>query len=146
MRTFDERLTAVSENLDKLSKKAADAAGDAKAARELGQEVIQNKISDVKGDMAAFQDRVSIAEEEGKRKLFSQVMKAQMTLEAKVEDLRNAVDKKKLGRYIDNHIIHLADLYDTISFLLTDAELTILETNEALKEYDEKFGGEEAEA
>ena len=146
MSTFEERLMKASENLEKLSKKAADTAGDVKAARELGEEVMKNKISDAKGALAAFQDQVSIAEKEGKSRLFGKVMKAQMTVEARVEDLRNALDKKKLERYIDGNIGYLADLYDTISFLLSDAELTALETNEALKEYDEKFGGEEAEA
>ena len=66
-----------------------------------------------------------------------------MTIKAKVEDLKNAHDRNQLEGYIDAHLIHMADLYDTISYLLTDLELTTLETQEALKEYDEKFGEKE---
>ncbi len=142
---FEERLNKLSEDLNKLSQRAVEVCGDAKAAGELGQEVLQDKIKDAKGDMVAVQENIRLAGEEGKNHLSSQILKAQMTLEAMVEDLKDAHDKKKMEKYIDKHIIHLADLYDSINFLLSDVELTILETATALDEYKERFGEKEEE-
>ncbi len=136
---FEQRLAKVNEDLDKLSKKASSVCGDAKAAFELGQEVVEGKIKDAKGDMVAVQERIRVADEENKRHLASQVLKVQMTVKAKIEDLKTAHDKRKLEDYIDERLIHLADLYDTISYLLADAEVTALEAANAVTEYDERF-------
>lgn len=140
---FEERWEKLGKDLEALGEKAKSAVGDAQAARELGQEVLQEKIKDAKGDIVALQENARIRQDEKKSRLFSQVLKAQMTVKAKFEDLKNAHDKNKLEGYIDAHIIHLADLYDTISYLLSDLELTTLETTEALEEYNERFGEKE---
>ncbi|MBP3900695.1 MAG: hypothetical protein J6D53_04435 [Blautia sp.] len=140
---FEERWEKLGKDLEALGEKAKSAVGDAQAAHELGQEVLEQKIKDAKGDIVALQENARILEDEKKSRLFSHVLKAQMTIKAKVEDLKNAHDRNQLEGYIDAHLIHMADLYDTISYLLTDLELTTLETQEALKEYDEKFGEKE---
>lgn len=137
---FEEKWAKLGNDLEQLVDKAKAAAGDAKAARELGQEVIEAKIKDAKGDIVAVQENVRIKEEENKSRLFSQMLKAQMTIRAKYEDLKTEHDRNKMEAYIESHINHLYDLYETISYLLSDLELTTLETTEALKEYDEKFG------
>lgn len=88
----------------------------------------------------AAQERIRIADENNKSRMASQVLKAQMKLEAKIEDIKNERDRKKLERYIDANVLHMADLYDTFLFLLADAELTVLDTIDAISEYDERFG------
>jgi len=140
---FEEKWDKIGAELEQLGEKAKSAVGDAQAARELGQEVLEEKIRDAKGDIVALQENARIKGDETKSRLFSQMLKAQMTVKAKFEDLKTAHDKNKLEGYIDAHIVHLADLYDTICYLLTDLELTTLETTEALAEYDEKFGEKE---
>ncbi len=140
---FDERLGKVRDDLEKLSKKAESVYGDVKAACELGTEVVQDKIKDVKGDMVAAQERIRVADEENKSHLSSEMLKIQMQLRAKVEDIKTARDKKKLENYIDEHILHMADLYDTIEYLLADAELTTMEAVSAMEEYNERFGENE---
>lgn len=144
---FEERWNKIGKELEALGEKAKSVVGDAQAARELGQEVLEAKIKDAKGDIVALQESARIRDDEKKSRLFSQMLKAQMTVKAKFEDLKNARDKTRLEGYIDAHIIHLADLYDTISYLLTDLELTTFETTEALEEYNAKYGEkEEADA
>ncbi len=137
---FEERWDKIGKDLEKLGDKAKSAIGDAQAARELGQEVLESKIKDAKGDIVALQENARIIGDEQKSRLFSQMLKAQMTVKAKFEDLKKAHDRNMLEGYIDAHLVHLADLYDTISYLLTDVELTTFETTEALKEYNEKYG------
>ena len=141
-RTWDERLANLSVKLDELSKKAAAASEDAKVYRELRTEAIQDKINTAKGDVAAMQENARIAEEEREGKFRSAMLKARMTIKAKHEDRVDARDKKRLERYIDEEINYILDCYDAAAFLIADAELSIYEVADALKEYDERFGGE----
>ena len=144
-KTWDERLAELSVKLDELSKKASDASEDAKVYRELRKEAIQDKISTVKGDVAAMQENARLAEEEQKGKIRSALLKARMTAQAKHEDRKDARDKKRMEFYIDEEINYILDCYDAAAFLISDAELSILEVADTLKEYEERFGSEPKE-
>ena len=137
---WDEKLAELSAQLDELSKKTAVAAEDAKAARELKEEAIQDKIATTKGDIAAMQENLRIAEEEEKSKLSSALLKAQMTVRAKIQDRREARDKKLLSLYIEDHIDYILDCYDSAALLIANAQLAILETLDAAIEYEARYG------
>ena len=145
MKTWDRKLSDLSVKLAELSQKAADASADAKAYRELKQEAIQDKISTVKGDVAAMQENARIAEEEREGKIKSALLKARMTVKAKHEDYVNARDKKILENYMDDKMLYILDCYDSAALIIADAQLSILEFADALQEYEERFGGEAAE-
>ena len=139
---WDEKLSDLSVKLAELSKKTAAASEDAKAYRELKQEAIQDKISTVKGDVAAMQENARIAEEERESKMKSALLKARMTVKAKHEDSVNARDKRLLENYMDDQIMYILDCYDAATLLIADAQLSILEFADALQEYETRFGGE----
>ena len=141
-KTFDERLANLSVKLGELSDKAAAASEDAKLYRQLRKEAIEEKISTAKGNVAAMQENARIAEEEQKGKIRSAMLKARMTAKAKHEDRKDARDKRRLENFIDEEIDYILDCYDAASFLIADAQLSILEVIEALQEYEERFGGE----
>lgn len=141
-KTWDEKLSDLSIKLTELSKKTADAAVDAKVYRELRQEAIKDKISTVKGDVAAMQENVRIAEEEREGKMKSALLKARMTVKAKHEDYVNARDKRLLENCMDDQIMYILDCYDAANLLIADAQLSILEFADALQEYETRFGGE----
>lgn len=141
-KTWDEKLSDLSIKLTELSKKTADAAVDAKVYRELKQEAIKDKISTVKGDVAAMQENVRIAEEEREGKMKSALLKARMTVKAKHEDYVNARDKRLLENCMDDQIMYILDCYDAATLLIADAQLSILEFADALQEYETRFGGE----
>ena len=142
---WDEKLSDLSVKLAELSQKAADASEDAKAYRELQQEAIQNKISTVKGNVAAMQENARIAEEEREGKIKSALLKARMTVKAKHEDYVNARDKRLLENYMDDKILYIMDCYDSAALIIADAQLSILEFADALQEYEERFGSGDAE-
>ena len=144
-KTWDERLANLSVKLADLSKKAADASEDARVYRELRKEAIQDRISTAKGNVSAMQENVRIAEEERQGKLRSALLKARMTAKARHEDRVEARDKRRLEAFIDGEIEYILDCYDAAAFLIADAELSIYEVADALKEYDERFGGEAQE-
>ena len=144
-KSWDEKLANLSVKLDDLSKKAATASEDAKVYRELRKELIAEKISTAKGNIAAMQENVRLAEEERQSKFRSAVLKARMTMKAKHEDRMDARDKKRLERYIDEEIVYILECYDAAAFLIADAELSILEVAEALQEYVERFGNDPEE-
>lgn len=141
-KTWDEKLSDLSIKLAELSKKTADAAVDAKVYRELKQDAIKDKISTMKGDVAAMQENVRIAEEEHEGKMKSALLKARMTVKAKHEDYVNARDKRLLENCMDDQIMYILDCYDAATLLIADAQLSILEFADALQEYETRFGGE----
>ena len=144
-KTWDEKLSDLSVKLAELSKKAADASEDARVYRELKQEAIQDKISTVKGDVAAMQENARISEEEREGKIKSALLKARMTVKAKHEDYVNARDKRLLENYMDDKMLYILDCYDSAALIIADAQLSILEFADALQEYEERFGKETAE-
>lgn len=139
-KTWDEKLASLSQDLAELSRKTATAAEDAKAARELKDEAIKEKISDTRGDIAAMQENLRIAEEENRSKLSTALLKAQMTVRARIEGRREARDKRLLGAYIDDHIDYILDCYDSAALLVANAQLAILETLDAAMEYETRYG------
>ena len=141
-KVWNEKLNNLGDKLDDLSKKAAEAADDAKAYHELLQEAIDEKISTVKGNVAAMQENAQLAGEEHQSKIRSEILKIRMTAKAKAEDFKDVRDKKRLERFIDDRIAYVLDCYDAAALLIVDAELSILEAAKALKEYDARFGSD----
>ena len=141
-KVWNEKLSNLSEKLDDLSKKAAEAADDAKTYHELLQDVIDEKISTAKGNVAAMQENARLAGEEHKSKIRSEILKIRMTAKAKAEDFKDTLDKKRLERFIDDRINYVLDCYDAAALLIVDAELSILEVAKALNEYDARFGSD----
>ena len=141
----DERLANLSAKLAELSQKAAEASEDAKAYRELRKEVVEEKISTAKGNLAALQENARLAEVEREGRIRSALLKARMTMRAKHEDYREARDKKRLEHFMDDEVLYILDCYDAAAFMIADAELSILEVAAALQEYDERFGGDAEE-
>ena len=141
-KVWNEKLSNLSEKLDDLSKKAAEAADDAKTYHELLQDVIDEKISTAKGNVAAMQENARLAGEEHKSKIRSEILKIRMTAKAKAEDFKDTRDKKRLERFIDDRINYVLDCYDAAALLIVDAELSILEVAKALNEYDARFGSD----
>ena len=141
-KVWDEKLNGLSEKLNDLSKKAAEAAGDAKAYHELMQEAIDEKISTAKGNVIAMQETARLAGEEHQSKIRSEILKLRMTAKAKAEDYKDARDKKRLEWFVDDRINYILDCYDAAALLIVDAELSILEVAKALQEYDARFGSD----
>ena len=141
-KAWNEKLNNLGDKLDDLSKKAAEAADDAKAYHELLQDVIDEKISTAKGNVAAMQENARLAGEEHKSKIRSEILKIRMTAKAKAEDFKDTRDKKRLERFIDDRINYVLDCYDAAALLIVDAELSILEVAKALNEYDARFGSD----
>ena len=144
-KTWDEKLADLSVKLADLSKKTEEASEDAKVYRELKKEVIRDKINTVKGDVAAMQENARIAEEEREGKIKSALLKARMTVKAKHEDYVNARDKRLLEKYMDDKMLYIMDCFDSAALMIADAQLSILEFADALQEYEERFGGGDAE-
>ena len=137
---WDEKLSEASVKLDELSKKAAAASEEAKAARELKEESIKDRISTAKGNVAAFQDKVERTTEENKSKLSSSLIKAQMTIEAKIAEKKAARDQKHFEAYVEDQVDYIYDCFDLASYLIANAELALLETLDAAAEFEAKYG------
>ncbi len=142
-KNLEERLAELSAKLEELSKKAASASEDAKAARELRDEKIKDKLSTAKGDVEALKENIRIAGEQDRSKLGSALIKAQMTIEAKIQDRKDAKDKKRLEAYMDAQVNYIYDCFEAATYLIADGQLAILETLAAAAEYEERFAKED---
>ena len=146
MKKWDEKLVDLSAKLADLSQKASEASADAKATRELRQEAFNDRINTAKGNVVAFQEKIRISNEEKKGRFSSALLKAQMTVEEKIRQRKEKKDRKLFETYIDDQINYINENFETASYLISNAQLAILETIEAIDEYNEKYGDEEAEA
>lgn len=135
-------LESLDASLDELSAKAAEAAESARAARQAKKEELEEKLRDARGDLTALQEQARQTGERGRSKLFSELLKARMTVEAKAQDAKDARDRKRLARYVEDQVKYAAECHDAALFLIAEAELAALEAVLAAAEYDERFGGE----
>lgn len=142
MKKRDERLADLSAKLLDLSTKAEKASIEAKAASDKKQEAIQASISTAKGDLVAFQERVRLAEEKGEGKLSSALIKAQMTIESKIQQRKDIRDKALLERYMDDRAITAIESLEMADYLIESAIVNYLELLEAAAEYNERFGAD----
>ena len=140
---WESALNDLNTKLDELSSKANEAAEAAKSARQEKKEAVDDKISSAKGDLIAAQEQAREAAERGKSKLSSELLKTQMTLEAKIQDRKDAHDKKQLERYIEDMIDDAVVSHDAALVLIGNAKLSMLEALSAIAEYEERFGAEE---
>lgn len=140
---WESALNDLNTKLDELSSKANEAAEAAKSARQEKKEAVDDKISSAKGDLVAAQEQAREAVERGKSKLSSELLKTQMTLEAKIQDRKDAHDKKQLERYIEDMIDDAVDSHDAALVLIGNAKLSMLKALSAIAEYEERFGAEE---
>ncbi|MCR5773491.1 MAG: hypothetical protein K6G42_00265 [Lachnospiraceae bacterium] len=140
---WDEKLENLSERFGELSKKAAEASAEAREKSVLSDENIQDKLSTARGNVEALKENIRLAGEENKSKLSSALLKAQMTIEAKLQDRMEAKDKKRLEDFIEDHINYTYDCFEAAAYLLADGQLAILEAIDAAAEYDEKYGQDE---
>ena len=140
MAKLDERLNKLSGKLAELSVKADEASKEVAAARELKEEAVQDKIETARGNVAAMEENLRIEGEEKKSKIRSAVLKARMTIEARAEDRKAARDKRLLEDYMDTQLLHIVDCYETATYLIAEAELSMLELIDAANEYEKRYG------
>ncbi len=143
MKTWDEKVEELTARLGELNEKVVKAQADVKEAQNKAKEKIEDDIATVKGEIAAFQENVKCAEEEGKSKLNSALLKAQMTVEQKVQEVVDKADKAYLEHYMDNRAIEAAECLDMADYLIANAIVDVFEMVEAGNEYYDKFVKEE---
>ena len=133
-------ISTMSEQLAALSEKAAKASEDAKVARELREEAISDQISTVKGDIAAFEEEVRLVKEENQSRLRSALLKIKMTIESKIRERREYKDQVLMQLYVADQLDYIDECFAGAAYLISNAQLAMYETMEAIKEYEAKYG------
>ncbi len=141
---WKEKIDQLDQKVAELNEKAKAAAEDAKAAKELGKEALDDKVGTVRGDVEAMKENLRIQGEKDKSKLSSALLKAQMTVEAKIQEMRAARDKRDIERYVEHSLDYIDSCYASALFLIGNADLAILEMLEAIAEYDQKYGNSDS--
>ncbi len=140
MNKIDARLEKMSETLARLSEKAAAAAEDAKVVREAREEAVSDQISTIKGDLAAFEENVRLAGEEGRGKIASALLKIQMTIKERIREKRQSEDQFLMKLYVAEQLDYIDECFAIAGYLVNEAQLAMYDTMDAIKDYEEKYG------
>lgn len=138
---------------DEMKKKLNDVQSQIKDSAETialegmeAKDKVQEKIKDTKGETVALKEQLRLNSERAKSKFSSALLKAQMDLEVakeKMQDKKDARDKEKLSKYIDDELDYAADCIEYSLLAAKEAKLAMLEAIEAQAEYDEKYGDDD---
>ncbi len=142
-RKWDAAFEAMNAKLDELGEQAKASIDAAQNARHEKKDAIDDKISETKGDLVAAQEMAREAGERSKSKLSTELLKVQMRVGAvqdKIQEKKDAIDKKGLELYIEDMLADASDYYAGAMILLENARLAMLEAASAAAEYEEKYG------
>ena len=142
---WKEKFEGFDKAIAELNSKAEALKGDAQAARELQKEVIEDKIGTLKGNVEATKENIRLKDEKNKGKLCSSLLKTQMTIEAKLDELRDKKDRKMLEKFIEQRADYIDDCFLTAVYMIEEAQVALLEAVVAASEYTERFGKEDAQ-
>ena len=127
--------------------KIKDAGDYAAIAAMLTKDETEKKIADSKGNLVAAQENVRIASERRQSKFNSEMIKAQMTMDAAkkaIADKKEAVDKVKRASRIDD-LITYAECCEAMAVqMLIEADIAMLTAAAEAADYVDTYG-EEAE-
>ena len=141
-----ERIEQAQARIKERKSKIKDAGDYVAIAALLKKDEIDQKIEDSKGNLVAAQENVRIASERRKSRVNSELIKAQMTMEAarkSIADKKEAIDKdKRLTRIED--LIDYAECCEAMAVqLLIEADIAMLTAAAETAEYIEKYGDDE---
>lgn len=141
-----DKINEISESLKSFNNKVKESTDTTIISGMYAKDELNKKISDAKSSLEATKENFRITGERAKGKISSQLLKAQMDMkEAKkeIEERKEAKDKAKLEKYIENSLDYAADSIELALMAAQEAKIAFLEALETQAEYDELYGEEE---
>lgn len=133
---FKERMTKMGESLKDKADTAYILGLEAKDKLDVA-------LNETKSSVNALKENYVIFSERAKGKVSSELLKAQMNLDAakaELEARKETHDKEKLSKYIEDMVEYAEACAILASLAAEEAKLASIEAAEAQKEYEEKYG------
>ena len=141
-----EKLEDLKENINDIGDKIKDSAETLEIKGMYKKDEIDEKIKETRGNVEAAKENARMVQERGKSKISSELLKMQMKVEEakdKLAQKKEAKDKEKLEKYIDDTIEYAQDCVAMSVLAAKEAKLAFLEALDAELEYEEKYGEDE---
>lgn len=139
---LDEKITQFKEKVEELQIKAANATADER-------DNLKITIQNAKGDLISRKEELARKAERSKSKLFSEMLKAQMNLEVKKEELEKEFEQKKYNNKKEKDEAKAvkkaedaAIMMDFALEMVEQATVLSLEAKELAQEYKTTYGEE----
>lgn len=149
-----EKMKSLEDKMNKFNAIVKDKADTVAIVGMESMDVIDKKLQDAKGNLAASQENYRLLSERGKSKLSSELIRAQMNfaetkknVETKKSEIQKGIADKKYNHSkeeMEKAIEDILDYANTCAALAEmateEAEIAYLEALEAQIAYDEQFG------
>ena len=143
--TMKERFEAAQISLKDIQAKIKDLAETAQIFGMVKKDELQEKLAEARGNAVAAQENARIVGERGKGKLNSELIKAQMTINAAKEALNEKaenLDKDHKKARIEELISYSESCEAIALSLMAESKLALMQAEEEALEYTEKYGEE----
>ena len=141
---MQEEIAELNKKIDALQEKMAKNAEIIDEKRNATKEQIDAEISKAKDSVESAKDRAKASAESIKGAAAEEVSKFQAGIDAakqKIADKKEAIDKHRLEKYIDDTIDYSASCLNVALVAAEEAKLAALEAIAAQMDYIEKYGG-----
>ena len=138
-----EKMEALNAKMKDLGEKTKDSIDTAKIKGMYAKDKIDEMASETKSSVNAMQENYKIFSGKVKSKASSELLKAQMSIDAAKEELaakKEAHDKASLEKYIEESIEYASACAQLSMLAAEEAKLAALEAISAEEEYEEKYG------
>lgn len=138
-----ERIKAAQERLKEIQAKIKDISETVQIAGLVKKDEIDAKLAEARSNAIAAHETARIVRERGKGKLNSELIKAQMTMEAAKDALDQKVenlDKEHRKARIDDLLTYSENCEAMALSLIAESKLALLQAAEEALDYAEKYG------
>lgn len=140
---IQKELNELNKKMNELNAKMKDASDTVKIAGLETKDVLDEKVSEAKGNIAASQENVRLAKEKGKSKVSSRLLKAQMDfkeMKKGISDKKIEHNKQKAQKDIEETLEYAETCADLAVYAGQEAVLAFLEAARKEIDYQEEYG------
>ena len=138
---LEEKLNKINDELNKINEKLKDSTDTMVIKGMYAKDELDDKIEETKKNLDEAKEELNKKKSDTKKVFSKHLSKIEDSIneaKEKLEDKREARDKEKLEKYIDNRLEYTSDCIALALTLAREAKLSFLEALEAQEELDEK--------
>ena len=135
-----EKINKINDEFNKINEKLKDSTDTVIIKRMYVKDELEDKIESAKSNLNTAKKNLEKKQDDDKRLFAKHLNKIQENIneaKAKLEDKKEARNKEKLEKYIDDRLEYTSDCIALALVAVDEAKLSFLEALEAQAEYDE---------
>lgn len=133
--------------IEELSSKAAQLEIELKESKEKSKKTIDDQLKTAEGELVAFKEQVHNEADETKSHAYSELLKLQMTFNAKKDAFKDSIDavkhenaREKAEKDVERSAEYASFALDAAMFAIGEATIALLDAASKELDYEEKFG------